>query len=52
MPEMARELDADAALAGLTLQANWVAKGIGTLVIGAVADSHGRKKAILGIAPT
>lgn len=50
LPAMARELDAPPWLAGLTLQANWLAKGAATLVIGKLADSRavGRRGALLG----
>ena len=50
LPEMARELDAPTWLAGLTLQANWLAKGVGTLAIGPLSDSPrvGRRGALLG----
>lgn len=49
LPEMKKELSATAVEAGLSLQANWLAKGLGTLVIGAMADSRyfGRRAAIL-----
>ena len=50
LPEMSRELDAPSWLAGLTLQANWLAKGVGTLAIGPLSDSPrvGRRGALLG----
>lgn len=50
LPEMQRELDAPAWLGGLTLQANWLAKGVATLAIGALADDRrvGRRGALLG----
>ena len=50
LPEMSKELDAPAELGGLTLQANWLAKGVATLAIGKLADSRrvGRKGALLG----
>ena len=50
LPEMARELDAPTWLAGLTLQANWLAKGVGTLAIGPLSDSPrvGRRVVLRG----
>ena len=45
LPEMQRELDAPAWLGGLTLQANWLAKGVATLAIGALADDRRRRGA-------
>lgn len=49
MLSMQHELSTSAVLAGLTLQANWLAKGFGTLVVGAMSDTPrwGRRGALL-----
>lgn len=49
MLSMQHELSTTAVLAGLTLQANWLAKGLGTLVVGAMSDTPrwGRRGALL-----
>ncbi|KAJ8612519.1 hypothetical protein CTAYLR_003718 [Chrysophaeum taylorii] len=49
LPRVKKDLSATSIEAGLGLQANWVAKGLATVVVGAMADSakFGRRGAIL-----
>lgn len=47
LSSMRHELNTTSLMAGLTLQLNWLSKGLATLAIGSVADRRGRRRALI-----
>ena len=47
MPKMTDELGTDEIMAGLTLQLNWISKGIANVGLGRISDQAGRRPIIL-----
>jgi len=47
LPTMTRELATSTVWAGLTLQLNWVSKGVGNIILGRVSDATGRRPMIV-----
>lgn len=46
LPAMRHEFNTTAALAGLTLQGNWITRGLAILTLGALADRFGRRPVV------
>ena len=47
MPSLQHDLSTSYALVGLSLQLNWIVKGISTLVLGFLSDEYGRRPIVV-----